>query len=234
MLEAFRLSIKQLADRRILQLLAKVVLLTLMITAVAGYVIYVSMVQIIGGIDLNKESWATSLAELLLLFAPVFAFLIAILLFRIIVIFAINIFSDDVVDAVEAKYYPTKAEQARPPSYALGVRMGLASAGRGIGYNLLASPIYIGLLVTGIGTAVAFLAVNAVLIGRDLQDMIASRHIPDYRNLDSQWQLPKMTRFGLGLVVAFLLTIPFVNFLAPIVGAAMATHLVHRQRLEEI
>ena len=54
--------------------------------------------------------------------------------------------------------------------------MGLASAGRGIGYNLLASPIYIGLLVTGVGTAFAFLAVNAILIGRDLQDMIASRH----------------------------------------------------------
>ena len=41
-----------------------------------------------------------------------------------------------------------------------------------------------------------------------------------------------MKRFGLGLVVAFLLTVPFVNFLAPIIGAAMATHLVHRQHEE--
>ena len=111
--------------------------------------------------------------------------------------------------------------------------MGLASVGRALGYNLLASPLYIGLLITGVGTAIAFFAVNAVLIGRDLQDMVASRHVNDFRDIENGWQLPKVQRFTLGFVITLLLAIPFVNFLAPIVGAAMATHLVHRQREEE-
>ena len=91
MLEALRLSVKQLTDRRILQLLAKVVLLTLAITAAAGYLIYLAMIQVMEGINLKEESWTASLAELLKLFAPVFAFLIAILLFRIVAILVINI-----------------------------------------------------------------------------------------------------------------------------------------------
>ena len=37
------------------------------------------------------------------------------------------------------------------------------------------------------------------------------------------------TRFVLGAIVVALLTIPFVNLVAPIIGAAMATHLVHRK-----
>ena len=79
-------------------------------------------------------------------------------------------------------------------------------------YNLLASPLYIGLLITGIGTAVAFFAVNAILIGRDMQDMVASRHTTDYRQIESEWQLPNLTRFMLGLVIALLLAIPLRQF----------------------
>ena len=49
------------------------------------------------------------------------------LLFRVVAIFVLNIFSDDIVDAVERRYYPDQAETAKPPGYALGVKMGLAS-----------------------------------------------------------------------------------------------------------
>ncbi|QJB67888.1 hypothetical protein HF685_13880 [Parasphingorhabdus halotolerans] len=71
---------------------------------------------------------------------------------------------------------------------------------------------------------------NGLLIGRDLQDMVASRHVSGLSQIDSHWQLPKMTRFGLGIITALLLAVPFVNFLAPVLGAAMATHLVHSRR----
>jgi uncharacterized protein involved in cysteine biosynthesis len=108
--------------------------------------------------------------------------------------------------------------------------MGLASAGRAIGYNLLASPLYVLLLVTGIGVPITFFAVNAILLGRDLQDMVAARHVTDYRNLSGEWRLPKIQRFLLGLIAALLLAVPFVNFLAPVLGAAMATHLLHGKK----
>ena len=112
----------------------------------------------------------------------------------------------------------------------IGIKMGLASAARALGYNILAAPVYILLLVTGIGVPIAFFAVNAILLGRDLQDMVAARHAADYRNLTAGSSLPKLERFVLGLVTALMLAIPFVNFLAPLLGAAMATHLVHGKK----
>jgi uncharacterized protein involved in cysteine biosynthesis len=108
--------------------------------------------------------------------------------------------------------------------------MGLASAGRALGYNILAAPLYVLLLVTGVGVPIAFFAINAILLGRDLQDMVAARHVTDYRKLSAEWSLPKAQRFLLGLITALLLAIPFVNFLAPVLAAAMATHLVHGKK----
>ena len=72
-----------------------------------------------------------------------------------------------------------------------------------------------------------FAVVNAVLLGRELDDMVRLRHCDD-RGMPIA-ALPGFTRFGLGIVVVGLLLVPFVNFIAPLVGAAMATHLVHRQ-----
>lgn len=227
MLEAFQLAIAQLRDRKIILLLGKVLLTTLGLLAILGIGLFYLLVWLFAQYLPTDGGFAAAAT------AAILSILAAVFLFRVVAIFVINIFSDDVVDAVESRYYPTRAEQAKPASYALGLCMGLASAGRAMGYNLLASPIYIGLLITGVGTAIAFFAINAILIGRDLQDMVASRHVKDFRDIGNGWQLAKAQRFLLGLVIALLLAIPFVNFLAPIIGAAMATHLVHRQKEEE-
>ncbi|GAA0478974.1 EI24 domain-containing protein [Parasphingorhabdus litoris] len=222
MVDAFLLSIGQLSDRRILSLLLKVFLISLLLLATFGVGAYFLLAWILALTPLEGGGFAAAAV------AFIITALTAIFLFRVIAIFVLNIFSDDIVDAVEARHYPARAEQAKPPSYALGLKMGLASVGRAIGYNILASPIYIFLLVTGIGAPLAFFAVNAILIGRDLQDMVAARHVENIAVLDDRWRLSKLTRFGLGLAIALLMAVPFVNFLAPVLGAAMATHLVHR------
>ena len=224
MFNALFLSIGQLFDRRILILLLKVFVLTLLLLAVLGTGTYFLLVWIFSfALPENGGLAAAATAVVISLLAAVF-------LFRVIAIFVLNIFSDDVVDAVGTKHYPARAESAKPPSYALGLKMGLRSALRALGYNLLAAPIYIMLAVTGVGTAIAFFVVNGLLIGRDLQDMVASRHVSDVSQIDSDWLLPKMTRFGLGIITALLLAVPVVNFLAPLLGAAMATHLIHSRR----
>lgn len=224
MIDAFLLSIGQLSDRRILSLLLKVFLISLLLLAVFGVGAYFLLAWILSLTALGDGGFWVAAA------AVVVTALTAIFLFRVIAIFVLNIFSDDIVDAVEARHYPEHAERAKPPGYVLGAKMGLASVGRAIGYNLLASPIYILLLITGIGAPIAFFAVNAILIGRDLQDMVAARHVDNPARIDEAWRISKATRFGLGLTTALLLAIPFVNFLAPVLGAAMATHLAHQKR----
>lgn len=223
MLNALFLSLKQLSDKRIMMVLLKVLLISLLLLAGLGFATFWGLVWLFDRMELEGGGFAAAAtATLIAIFAAIF-------LFRVIALFVLNLFSDDVVDAVEARHYPARAEQARPPGYALGARMGLASIGRALGYNLLAAPVYIILLATGIGAPIAFFAVNAILIGRDLQDMVAARHSGD-ANISPEWRLGKATRFGLGLLTALLLAIPFVNLIAPVIAASMATHLVHGTR----
>ena len=226
MFQALARSLTQLTDRTILAILLKVVLLTLLLFAIFGVAAYFGLVWLFAWLGWTEGGLAAAAA------AVIVAILTGLLLFRILAIFVLNVFSDDIVDAVERRYYPDRAETAKPPGHVIGIKMGLASAGRALGYNILAAPLYIVLLVTGIGAPVAFFAVNAILLGRDLQDMVAARHAADYRNFSAGWSLPKLERFFLGLIAALLLAIPFVNFLAPVLGAAMATHLVHRKKEE--
>lgn len=226
MIQAFTRSLAQLTDRTILAILAKVILLTVLLFVLFGIATYFGLVWLFAWLGWTNGGFAAAAT------ATILTIMTGLLLFRIVAIFVLNIFSDDIVDAVERRYYPERAEMAKPPGYGLGVKMGLASTGRALGYNILAAPLYVLLLVTGIGLPVAFFAVNAILLGRDLQDMVAARHVSDYRNLAAEWSLPKVRRFFLGLIAVLLLAIPFVNFLAPVLAAAMATHLVHGKKEE--
>ena len=105
----------------------------------------------------------------------------------------------------------------------------VAGAGRALLFNLLALPLALVLIVTGIGAPLVFLAVNAVLLGRELQDMVWLRHRP---SKDTPAPLNQLERWTLGGVTAFLLTVPVVNFIAPFLGAACAVHLIHRKGLD--
>lgn len=224
MIQALTRALAQLTDRTILAILLKVMMLTILLFALFGVAAYFGLLWLFASLGWTQGGLAAATA------AVIIAILTGLLLFRIIAIFVLNIFSDDIVDAVERRYYPERAETAKAPGYALGIRMGLASTGRALGYNLVAAPLYILLLVTGIGVPIAFFVVNGILLGRDLQDMVAARHVSDYRNLAAEWSLPKVQRFVLGLIAVLLLAIPFVNFLAPVLAAAMATHLVHGKK----
>ena len=221
MIQALARALAQLTDRTVLAILLKVMMLTILLFALFGVAAYFGLLWLFASLGWTQGGLAAATA------AVIIAILTGLLLFRIIAIFVLNIFSDDIVDAVERRYYPELAETAKAPGYALGIRMGLASTGRALGYNIVAAPLYILLLVTGIGVPIAFFVVNGILLGRDLQDMVAARHVSDYRNLATEWSLPKVQRFVLGLIAVLLLAIPFVNFLAPVLAAAMATHLVH-------
>jgi hypothetical protein len=89
-----------------------------------------------------------------------------------------------------------------------------------LGDNLLALPLYLILLVTGAGTAIAFLMINALLLGRDLEDMLIARH-------GAKGAMHKLPRLMLGLIGTVGMLVPLVNFLVPILATATAVHLVH-------
>ncbi|KEZ15678.1 Hypothetical protein precursor [Sphingobium yanoikuyae] len=147
------------------------------------------------------------------------------LLFRTIAMLVMGLFADDVIEAVERDTYPQAV--GRSVGYARSLHYALRSVGRTLGWNLVALPAYVLLLVTGVGTIGLFLAVNAYLLGRDLADMVEPRHpgLPP---------IGRGNRWLMGLVSALLFLIPLVNLLAPIWSAAMAVHMLLGSRRKPV
>jgi uncharacterized protein involved in cysteine biosynthesis len=227
MIQAFFLSLGQLSDRRILAVFAKSFALTLLLFVGGGvglwYALHGAEALVSGWIGAGAQGWIADVATVLVLGLAWW------LLFRVVAIAAVGVFADEVVGAVEARHYPAAHASARDVPLGRSVAMGLGSAGRAISVNLLLSPIYLLLLVTGVGTALLFLAVNAWLLGRDLGDMVAARHVANGQ-LPAWRAQTRMWRLVLGAIGTGLLLVPFVNLAAPVLGAAMATHLFHRGR----
>jgi uncharacterized protein involved in cysteine biosynthesis len=225
MIQAFTLSLAQLGDPRIRWVLVKSVLLTLLLffaaAAIAGW--------LLAGI--NPCGWGPFesnctigtgggvAAGLLVAIAGLW------LLFPAVAIGVIGLFADEVVEAVEERHYPEAAATARRPAAAESLALGLRSAGRLLLWNLLAIPAYLLLLMTGIGPFLLFFAINAVALGRDLGEMVGIRH---HRGAElKRWLAANRgRRAALGLFVTFLFLVPFANLFAPVIGAAMATHLL--------
>lgn len=225
MVRAFLLSVQQLGDRAVLTVLAKSLLLTLAVFAALA-------AGLVFGVRALAGSWfglSGGSADLAGAAALLVAFIGMWLLFRAVAVAVIGIFADDVVAAVEAKYYPNAVVTARPVPISRSIAMGLGSASRAILVNLILLPLYLILLVTGIGTAALFFIANGWLLGRDLSDMVAARHMDDAA-MKAARRSSRGSRMLLGLGGTGLLVIPGVNFVASVLGAAMATHLYHQKK----
>lgn len=228
MIHAFFLSLGQLFDRPILAVFVKSILLTLVLFAASSVGLWFGMHALADWLAGWMGGWSGSDA-----FADIGTIVLVIffhwLMFRAIAVAVVGIFADEVVAAVEKKYYPAAHAQAVDVPLGRSIAMGLGSAARLLAINLLLSPLYLILLVTGVGTAIAFFLVNSWLLGRDLGDMVAARHM----NRDALRGWRRRTNFGrftVGAAGTGLFLVPILNLVAPVLGAAMATHAFHRGR----
>lgn len=220
MLRALILSFRQLTDPAVLRVLVRSLMVTLAIFIMLGVLLYLGLDALLANLAGDVGAGVAGVVTLVAMA------LAAWLLFRVVAVAVIGLFADAVVAAVEARHYPAALASARPAGAVRATRMALASAARAVAVNLLLLPVYILLLFTGIGPAVAFFLVNGWLLGRDLGEMVASRHMDDATMRG--WRKATGTRrFALGLVVTGLFVVPLLNVLAPVLGAAMATHLFH-------
>jgi uncharacterized protein involved in cysteine biosynthesis len=225
MMAAFALALGQLADRSVLRILAKCLTVTLLLFVLLAALGWWGIDTLLARMPPApvRFAWADDLRGIA---ALVVVLIGGWLLWRILALAVLQFYADEVVAAVEARHYPAALAGARALSWREELANGLRGAARAAAYNLLALPVALVLLVTGIGTALVFLAVNAVLLGRELTEMVWLRHRPAP---GTDLPLRRGERWALGAIVAGLFTVPFANFLAPVLGAAMATHLVHRE-----
>ncbi|MCV0383196.1 MAG: EI24 domain-containing protein [Erythrobacter sp.] len=221
---ALALSIGQLGDPAIRRVLWKTLGLTLAIFAALGWAASFGFEAALEWAGLADGSgWGALLAVLAVLVAGW-------LLFRLVALAVLQFFAEDVVRAVEARHYRHEATLARTIPFGESLRHSTGATMRALLANAAALPVAGLLAPTGIGAPLVFWLVNAVLLGRELQDMVWLRYRTEATDRPP---LAGPTRFLLGGAIAALLAVPFVNFLAPVLGAATATHLVHRRMRSE-
>lgn len=220
MFRAFALSIRQLGDPPILRVLIQSIAITLAVFALFGVgVWFATAAAIARWTSVDGGTIASAIAVIVTVLALW-------LTFRAVAILVVGVFADTIVEAVEARHYPDALKTARPVPFPRALAMGLSSAVRFVGVNLLLLPLYVVLLATGVGTAALFFGANAWLLGRDLGDMVAARHLS--RAAIGDWRATtRPRRFLLGLAGTGLFVVPVLNVLAPVLGAAMATHMFH-------
>ena len=215
---AFALSLGQLADPAILTILAKSLAITLALFLGLGAGLYYALTAGFAALGWSDGGLAGAAA------ASILAVIAFWLLFRIVALAVLQFFAEDVVRAVERRHYPAAAAVPDLP-FTTALQASLKGLRRTLLVNLAVLPVALLLLVTGVGTALVFAAANAWLLGRELTEMVWLRH-------GGQAALPVggATRLALGGAVTALLLIPFVNLIAPVLGAASAAHLVHGRK----
>ncbi len=131
-----------------------------------------------------------------------------------------SLFLDDVADAVEAVHYPHIPQQPRTP-FMEGLRDTVGFLGVIIGVNLLALILYVVFAPIAI---FIFWAINGFLLGREYYTLAAMRRVGRKRARELR-RKHFLTIWAAGILMAMPLSIPLLNLVIPILGAATFTHL---------
>jgi len=222
-LSAILKAVSQITDRRFLWVLVLGVGLTLALL-IAFFLVFVALLSAvlpdsfslpwIGEINLTGAviGWVG---------LPVFLFLSAVLMVPVASAF-MGIFLEQVADAVEDRHYP-----GLPPARAIGLIEGLGDSVKFLGVvvavNLVA---LVGYILLAPIAPLLFWVVNGYLLGREYGQLVALRR----RDAAGAYAFRRANSgrlFLAGVVMAVPLTIPVINLLVPILGAASFTHLYH-------
>ncbi len=134
-----------------------------------------------------------------------------------------SLFLDEVATAVEDAHYP-RATATSPVPFWDALRDSVNFLGVLIGANLLAVLLYVMLPPAA---PFIFIAMNGFLLGREYFTIAASRHLGRAGAKDMRAQHSR-TIWIAGCLMAIPLTIPILNLVIPIFGAATFTHLYHQ------
>lgn len=134
-----------------------------------------------------------------------------------------SLYLDKVAEAIEARSYPSDPKAPGTP-FVTSLRAGLRLAGLVVVADLLLLPADV--FLPGVGQVLT-IAVNGLLLGREYFELAALRHVS--RNAAGALRKRNAARiFGGGLIISVLTAVPFADFFAPLLGAALMVHLYKR------
>ncbi|MGC1497080.1 MAG: EI24 domain-containing protein [Sulfitobacter sp.] len=221
--QSFGLAVSQLSDARFRRvfMIGIGLSLALLVAVTAGFSWLVEA-------STPEEAWLPILGEVrwlkdLLSWGAVFLLAFLSMFLMVPVASAItSMFLDDVAHAVEGEHYPDLPPATRIP-FGDALRDTVNFLGVLVGANLLAILLYIFFAPAAL---FIFWGLNGFLLGREYYTMAAIRRVGRKRAKEL-----RRKNFGTiwlaGILMAMPLSIPLINLLIPILGAATFTHLFH-------
>jgi len=222
-LAAFGRALAQATDRRFLRVLLLGVGLTLaLLFAVYGAFLWLldwllpETITLPGG---REIAWVDDLLS----FGSIILMLVLSVFLMVPVASAFTgLFLEDVAAAVEGRYYPHLPPVPRLP-WSDALRDSIGFFGLLVAVNLVALALY---FVVGPFAPLLFWAVNGFLLGREYFQLVAMRRLGRQGAIAARKR--HRGRIWLaGTLMAAPLSIPLVNLVIPILGAATFTHLFH-------
>ena len=134
-----------------------------------------------------------------------------------------GLFLDRIVDAVEDRHYPG-LPPAREQGWGEMIRESAGFLGLVIGVNLLALVAYIFLAPLAL---FIFWGINGFLLGREYAQMVAVRRMTRVEAAGFRAR-HRASIWAMGVLMAVPLSVPLLNLLVPVLGAASFAHLFHR------
>ncbi len=152
-------------------------------------------------------------------------------LFPGVMVLAMTFLLEDVAAAVERRHYPN-LPPARGQPLGEAVMAALVFAAMMLLLNLVALPFYLLLLFVPPLNLFVFYLLNGYLLGREYFELVAARRFDTagVRRLRRKYRGRVMLA---GVVIAFLLTVPIVNLVTPIVATGFMLHVFERLRRRE-
>jgi len=222
-LKAFLLALAQLGDPRFRRVLFLGILLTIALL-VASYAGLLWLVHTMVGEEstlpvLGEVRW---LNDLLSLSSFIFMIVLSVFLMVPVASAITSMFLDEVAQAVEDRHYPALAP-VPGVSFGDALRDTINFLGLLIGANILAIVLYVFFAPAAL---FIFWGLNGFLLGREYFTLAAMRRLgrEGAKELRSRHT---GTIWLAGTLMAIPLSVPLVNLLIPILGAATFTHVYH-------
>jgi CysZ protein len=146
------------------------------------------------------------------------------LLFPAAISVVIGLFLEDIASAVEQRHYPD-LEQA----HGLSTSDTLLTTLRFLAIMLTLNILMLPFLLTGPLFPFVFYSVNGYLLSREYFELVALRRMAP-AEAKALRKHNSMKLFMTGVLIAFMLTIPIVNLLVPIIATGMMVHLFEEFR----
>ncbi|MGB0681293.1 MAG: EI24 domain-containing protein [Magnetovibrionaceae bacterium] len=214
LIDSFVKAVNQLSDPSIRQTLLLSILLAIVVFALLWSVIG----WLLGSTQLFEWGWLETIVDVL---GGIATLALTWLLFPAVLSAVMALFLDRVAQAVEDRHYPNLG-RARDVPLGESLVGALKFLGILVGLNFIAlfflfiPPLF----------PIVFYAVNGYLLSREYFELVGHRRA-GLADVTSLRKAHGVKLFIAGVGMAFLLTIPIVNLLTPLIATGVMVHLYH-------